>query len=628
MLKAFRSKGRTKGTTIVVWVLLGLLIVGLTGLGLGGAVSSLNSQTVARVGDEPVPTEEFVRGMFRQIDTVAEQTGRRLTMPEAQAFGLDQQVLAQQVGIAALNQQTRDLGLSVTDERVRDQLLAQPSFSGLTGGFDQAAYEFYLDRQGYSAREFEELLRKEISRNLIRTAVAGGVEMPGIFAGRVMSHLGEERTFDYARLDPGLLDAEVPEPTEADLSAYYDANPDAYTLPETRMVSYVALTPSELAASVDVSEDELRALYEDRRDTLDTPERRIVDALAFLSNEDAQAARTRIESGEINFEGLAEERGVDPADLALGPVERSDLGADAREAVFAAEGPGIVGPVTTDLGPMLYRLNAILAAKSVTFEDIVDTLRAELAADRAGDLIAQEMDPVQDLLAAGATLEEIADETVLTFGTVGLTTSPGDGLAGDAAFRAEAFEAEPGEDRDLIDTSDGGIAALRVDEIVPPTLQPLADVRDEVVQDWRAAQQRDLLAARAEGIRARIGEGQTFAGLAEAEALTLRSHPPVTRSAQLQDGLPRDLLQTVYETGSSDSFVHQDISGVYVVQVTEVIPFDALGAEGRGQVAQVSSVLDGQLAADILNAYTQMLADEAGVSVNQQLIIDTLAQYP
>ena len=138
MLNAFRSSGKKKGGNIVVWILLGLIIIGLTGFGLGGAVSGLASQNVAHVGDEDVSREDFVRAMFRQLDAYGQTTGQRPTMAQAQALGIDRQVLSRLVTIAAIDGEARAMKLSVDDQIVGDQLLNASAFQGLSGNFRSA----------------------------------------------------------------------------------------------------------------------------------------------------------------------------------------------------------------------------------------------------------------------------------------------------------------------------------------------------------------------------------------------------------------------------------------------------------------------------------------------------------
>ncbi|MSU89908.1 hypothetical protein GE300_09840 [Rhodobacteraceae bacterium 2CG4] len=628
MLNRFRSSTRGKGTSIVVWALLGLLIVGLTGLGLGGAVSSLSTQNVATVGSEKVAREDYVRQLLRQIDSLAQRTGQRFTMQQARSFGLDQQVLGQMLTRAALDGEVDDLGLSVPDEMVRDALIDNPAFQGLANGFDAQSYEFFLDRQGLSAKDYEEEVRADLSRALVEVAVAGGVAMPPAMADALLAWQNESRSFATLQLSPRALEQPVPAPTDAQVQAFYEAREELYTRPETRVVSHATLTPAMLAGTVEISEDALRAAYDARSDRYSMPERRIVDLIAFESAEAAQAAREAIDAGESSFDALAEQRGLTADDLSLGAIGRGALSAEAREAVFGADGPGVVGPVDSDLGPALYRVNAILAARETPFEQARDELRAELAAAKAQDGIAEWYEPVQDLLAAGATLEEIAEETALEFGETGLTDQPGEGLAGDTAFRDEAFAAEPGEPRDLIELSGGGIAVLRVERIEPPALRPLDEVRAQVEADWREAEVQARLTARAEELKALLDEGQTLAKVSDDSGLGIARFGPLTRADEPAAGLPADLLQQVFALDEGDSAVIAEPGSVYLVQVTDVTAADPDADSYAQQREALQRQLQGALSSDLFDAYARMLIDGKPISVNQTLIDETLAQYP
>ena len=631
MLNAFRSSGKKKGGNIIVWILLGLVIIGLTGFGLSGAVSGLASQNVARVGGEPVSREEFVRAMFRQLDAFGRQAGTQLTMSQAQAIGMDQQVLSRLVTVAALDREAKALKLSVGDRIVGDQLMGAQQFQGLSGKFDQQAYDFFLSRQGLSAKEYEEELREEAARALLQSAVGGGARMPDVLAQRVLAYLGEERGFDYVRITPGSLEGGLPAPDAAALQAHYDANPDDYTAPETRRVTYVALTPEDLVDTIEVTEDEVRAAYEDRAEAYNTPAARIVDQISFPSVEDAEAAKARIEAGEISFADLAAERDLTAADIARGRVTEEDLGAEARAAVFGTVNLGVVGPVTTDLGPALYRVNAVIPARTTAFEDVQDELRRTLALDAARNEIAEHIDPVQDLLASGATLQEIADETELTLGEADVADGLEDieGIASDAAFRAEALTAEVDEERDLIDLTGGGIAALRVTAIDPPTLRPFDEVREQVASDWQDVEEQRAMTALAESLQAQIGEGRTFTAVAEGAGLTVESQPPIDRNATLGGGLPQGLLSEVFaQEATGETAIVGDATGVYLVQVSAIEEADMTSDEQVARLEQLNANLATQFGSDLFLAYAQLLTDTAGVEVNQQLIADTLAQYP
>jgi peptidyl-prolyl cis-trans isomerase D len=62
---------------------------------------------------------------------------------------------------------------------------------------------------------------------------------------------------------------------------------------------------------------------------------------------------------------------------------RRCLTKSAMRCFVVPQRPGIAGPLPSEFGPALYRINAILAATETTFEEARETLKPELAADAA-----------------------------------------------------------------------------------------------------------------------------------------------------------------------------------------------------------------------------------------------------
>ena len=369
--------------------------------------------------------------------------------------------------------------------------------------------------------------------------------MPAVATRTVLDFLGEKRGFDWIRLDAALLPTPVAAPTDADLQAEYDAHPERYTRPETRRIVYASVTPEALAATITIPDDNLRAAYDAAIDTYRTPERRVADRIAFGTAEEAAAARARLDAGEIDFDALAAERGLTSADIDQGFVTADKLSGPARDAFFAAAGPGIVGPVDTPLGPALYRINAILAATTTPFDEAKAGIAHDRALVEAERRIHEDTAAIDDLLAGGATVEEVADETVLEPGTLALDAATTGGLADDPAFRSAAEGAEVGIDTDPIELADGEIATLRVDAIDPPALLPLAEIRDRVSADWTAAQTAAALTTLADGYVAEIGSGLTLAALGERLGRAATIVAPLTRGDSAE-GVPPALIADVF----------------------------------------------------------------------------------
>lgn len=617
---------RAKHSRMLVWALLVLLVIGLAGFGITSS-GALRSTEIARVGDTEISETEYTRAMQQEMRALTQRLGRGLTMAEARQYGVDNMVLSRLVNDAALDEEAGRLGISVGDETVARQVMDVQAFQGPDGRFNRETYVNTLGNVGLRPAEFEEQIRGEVSRDMIASAVQSAVAAPTATARAMLGYVGEQRAFSWLRLGPEALTEPLPEPDDAAIQAEYDAHPDAYTVPETRRLTYAAISPEELAETLEVPESDLRAMYEAEAERFNTPETRLIERIGFGTEEEAAAAKARLDGGEVGFDALATERGLSAQDIDLGAVPASRLAPEAREAVFGLAEPGLVGPVPTPLGPSIYRVNAILSGSTTPFEEAREDLRRERALKLATDELANESAHLEDLIAGGATLEELAEETNLELGKLAVTASSSEGLAADQAFRDAALQGETGIETDLVQLASGGIASIRVDAVEPPRLQTLDEVRDQVVTAWRAAETTRRLEALASGYAEEIRGGLALDALATRLGATLESGGPVARSAQLPGAGPAFLAAGFAEEANT-AFETPDGDGVLLGSVTEIVPFD-FTAEANGDiVANAESQLRGQVADDVLTLYTNAVRDAAGVSVSPAQIDAVLSRIP
>ncbi len=248
---------------VVVWIILAMLVVGLAGFGatnFGGGVRS-----IGHVGETEIPVTTYGRALQQELRALEQQTGRSFTVAEAQTFGIDRVVLARVVAQAALDDEARRLGLSVGDEQVREEIVRISAFQGVDGRFDREAYEFTLERSGLDVAEFEDQIRADTARGLLQRAISSGVATPDTYVSTLYDFARETRDFVWIRLAEDDLTATLPEPTEEDLQAYHAEHPEAFTLPEGRVITYAWLTPEMLTEQIEVDEAALQALYDERR---------------------------------------------------------------------------------------------------------------------------------------------------------------------------------------------------------------------------------------------------------------------------------------------------------------------------------------------------------------------------
>ena len=601
-----------KASKVFVWILLALLIVGLAGFGIGSFGGG--GSAIGRVGGQEITAQAYFRALDQAIRAQQRATGTAVTRAQAEATGLIAEVQGQLAGQAALDGEAASVGLSVGDETVSARILESPAFVGPTGEFDRESYEFTLRQNGWTVPQYEAEVRRDQARALLQSAAAAGVAPPAPLVDTVLNYVAETREIAWLRFTPDTLAAPLPEPTEADLRAQYEATPEAYTLPETKAITYAWLTPDMLAEGLEPEEGAVEALYRERIDEFVQPERRLVERLVFESEAAAEAALAQIEAGDATFGDLVSRRGLTLDDVDLGDASRADLGA-AAEGVFALESPGVVGPLPSDLGPALFRVNAILNAREVPLAEVRDELARELLRDRARRMLGDMVEDLDDRLAAGATLEDLGAETDMEVGSVdyypGVGVDQGGDIVGYEGFREAAQALQEGDFPQIDLLEDDALFALRLDEVVPPRLPPLDDIRATVAQDWVEAETVRRLSQAAEAALADLAGGQEL-GASGAAVETAE----VTRDADLAD-VPAALVARAFEMEAGDRAVVEGDGAAFVLELRGVAAPDTEAQE----VALLQRALSEQtaqgIANDALQLYIRALLGREGLSFDQ-----------
>ncbi|ADO42254.1 peptidylprolyl isomerase [Ketogulonicigenium vulgare] len=585
----------------------GLMITG--GLGLSGTV-----RNVGKVGDKTVTALEYQGAMQQGLQQMRQMFGNTLTFAQFQQMGGEAMAREQLVQERALENEASRIGLSVGDLYVARQIQQISAFQGLTGGFSLETYRAALRQVGLAERQFEDAQRDAIASGLLSSAIAGDLTMPAIYAETLARFRGERRVITWAAVTAANVTTDIPAPTEEDLQAYHDSHPDVFTTPETRRVTYAALTPEMAAETIEVSEDEIRALYDQRIDSYIVPERRIVDRLTFNNDADATAALARIQSGEITFTDLANEMGFSLEEIDQGEMTEAALG-EGGAAVFAAATGDTVGPVPSRFGPVLYRVNVDLAAEETPYDAVRDTLRNELAASRAGRVIAQEKASLTDLVAGGAQIEDIVNLSDLRSGTLDWQEGNTEGMAAYEPFRAAIAAAEIGAFPAIVDLPDGGIFVLRLDEIVPPRVQTLDEMRAYAEVMWRFQATQDAVATEAARLAEAVEGGATFEEL----GLTATTEPALTRS-DVVAGTPYGTMTTAFTLDSGDVTTLSDQGTVVILRLDSIATADESNATYTADRDALAQTLNNSLAGDVMQAYGGAVRATTSVSFNETAV--------
>ena len=613
MLAAFRSMLKGPGK----WVFAGVTLVAFLLVG-DFNLDNFRAADAVRVGDQGYSVREVDRAFARRLRGVQQEGGPAITREEAVEGGLLDATVQELATRAVINAEADRLGLTATNEMIQRSLRESGVFNDpLTGEFSASRLQQGLQANNVSPSEFREEMRENIVRDQIVRALGTPSRAPEDLVSYLVLRTGERRAVRTA-----VIGAEAaPEPTEEALRAFYADNQDAYAVPERRTYRVLRIDETTLGEP-EIDEADLRQLYASRQGQMGEPERRAYAQALYPDLERAAAARARIEAGE----SLASVAAADGASVTRSEAVRRNAVLDpaVAEAVFAAEAPGLVGPVEGTFGTVLAEVTEIVAGTQVTFEEARDDLLAEFGEEVLRDRVFEAVETIEDALDDGADLEEAAREAGLgglqTVGSVDANLFTADGTVSDApgAAHRTAFTLEEGEQSDAVPLDGGGYAYVVLDRIEPSRARPFEDVAAELRADYARQATADALTAAVEGFRGSVEAGTSFE---DAASLAGSDVQETVISARAPDpSLPPALLRDVFDARPG-AVVSTPVPGQNqaLVAIVDEITF-AEDPSAAGLVSAYRDQLGQSVTEELVNTYLDALLREEGVTRNEELL--------
>lgn len=492
------------------------------------------TDVVVEVGEQTMTQNQFARAFRQRYNQLRQQVGAQLDMETARQMGLVDQIVQRIITEELFNAQAKDMNLLVSDDQLVRRISQQQAFYDAQGQFSRARFEQVLRMSGLTEADYVKLLRADVHRQQLVSAVTGGVAVPDTLAELLYRYRHERRLADYVVLPDDSF--EVASPTDSALRSYYQENQDAFMAPEFREVSLIHLTAEQLVDEVRVGEDELRQAYESRREQFEQPERRRIRQIVLDSESAARRAVGMLQEGRT-LDAVAQEISGGTA-IDLGLNRRDELLPGLADEAFALEPGAVSAPVETTLGWHVLKVAEVVPPETRSFEEVRDQLRQDLARDKAIDSLVSLANSLDDELAGGASLEQAADTLGLQTRHIPAVSREGnapDGepvgdLPGNGEFLQLAFETPQGQQSLLEETEAGGYFVLRVDGVTPPQPRPFEAVTEEVRQRYLQDQRREKARAAAEEIRKAVDGGESLKAVAAERGLDVRTTQPLRRN--------------------------------------------------------------------------------------------------
>jgi len=596
--------------------------------GINDIFHGFGQGTLASIGKTEISTDQFRQTYNDRLQQIGRQLGHPLPADQASALGLDRQVLGEMIAQAGLDQLAKKMGLGLSNAEISRNITSNPQLQDQHGQFDPARFDMVLHDMGMTQQSFLAAQRENVLRRQLVDTVSGDVTLPQAWLDAINQFQNQARSIQYVSLGSAQA-GDIPQPTDGQLSKYFDDRKILFRAPEYRKIDTVTVTPAALAQWMQISDDDVKKAYDEQHASFVTPEKRHVEQIVFPQMTDAQAATDSIKSGK-SFADLAKERGLKPQDIDLGTVAKASMvDPKVADAAFALKEGEVSGPVQTQFGAVLVTALKIEPSTTKSLAEATPQLRSQIALDRAKKQVQDLHDKIEDDRAGGGTLEEAAQKEklpVVTFNVDRSGRDPDGKLAVNLPHGPDivsgAFASDVGVDNDPIDV-DSGYVWYDVAAITPARDRTLEEVKGPVTQRWRDDEIASRLKTKAADLLDKLKGGDPFAKLASGENLKVQTANDLKRGGSSGNISP-NMTQEIFHTAKDGygSSVGANPTQWIVFQVTDIKTpkLDANSADAK----HIEDTLHSQLADDLIGQYVGWLETNLGTTINPSVLAQAM----
>lgn len=606
MLTFFRNFFKTKiglAIALAFLALIGFAFASMDVSNTGAFGGVAGGDRVAVVGDERIGTAELTQAVNDAL-AQARQENPEATMQTLLADGGLDRILDDLINRYALIAWGEANGLRAGTNLVNSEIRQIPAARGPSGEFDTDAYNAFLRTNSLTDSQVRQQIRTSLFFQQSIFPAIYGTQIPDSIARTYARSFKERRSGSVATLPASLF---VPEgnPTSEQLNTFYSEYRARFVRPERRTFRYATFDSRALGDSIQPSDAEIATYYRENSENYAARETRSFTQLIVPTREGANAIAERVRGGE-SFAQAAASAGLRTTQIDA--QERSDIASAASDAVadayFAAREGQVTAPARSSLGWHIARVTSVEAQAAQGLAQVRDTIVATLSETKRQRGIAELAVDIEDRLANGASLASVVEELGLELQTSPAITASGQVYGGSgqapevlAPVLDFAFQIEEGEPEIGALPDQQTFLVYEAADIAPSAVAPLAEIRDEVIAEWRQVRGDESAEAAANRILKRVESGESLANAVAAEEAAIRAPQQVNYSREelarlggtrvpapiaLLFGMAEGTVKKLEGTGDQGWFV-VDLEDIVLEELEEN---DPLIAQARTQVGQ------------------------------------------
>ena len=462
-----------------------------------------------------------------------------------------QQLIQQEVLLV----EAEKLGIRATSDDVRQYLQTGTAGAVLFPGGkfigDDQYTALVANRFNMSVPEFEEDVRHDIAIRRLQALITGGVTVSDKEVRDDYVKNNIKIKFDYAVISSDDIRKGI-NPSDSDLQAFFSKNAARYNqaVPEERQITYFAFTPNEIPGGVpQPTQQEIKAYFDAHQSEYETPEqarsRHIlikVDANADPKADAAAKAKAQeilkqIQGG-ANFADLAKKNSDDPGSKDSGGelpfAQHGTMVPEFDKAIFSQK-IGDTQVVKSQFGYHIVQVEERKPAHAQDISEVLPTIQATLLRQKAASaeenyahaLTSEAIKNGLEKTAAAHKLEVVSTPPV---GKQGVIAALPDG----SQVISHAFDAKQGDPPQSAPTGEG-YAVFQVTGIQPAHAPAFADWKTHVLDDFREEQLPLLLAAKTKALADKAQAEHDLAKAAKEMGATVKTSDLVGPDGQVPD---------------------------------------------------------------------------------------------
>ncbi|PHM53826.1 peptidylprolyl isomerase [Xenorhabdus sp. KK7.4] len=614
---------RTAANGPVLKIVLALIILTFLVTGLTGYLSSEGGNYAAKVNGQTISRAQLEQVFQQDKMSLQERLGDQfsaLLSNEQEVRALKRQSLDSIINTVLLEQYANKLGLSASDEQVKEEIRKQSYFQ-TDGKFDNEKYLQVLTNAGLNPDNYAEQIRQDlISRQLRTILMSTEIALPAEIKQLAELSL-QERTARLATLELKSIEAQQ-SVTDQELKNYYNMNSKHFTVPEKVKISYIKMDAADELKNVTVTDADIEKYYKNNLSKYTQPERKKYSLIQLASEADAKSALDELKKG-ADFSKLAEEKSTDKYSAKqggdLGWMEDSSSPDEIKSAHLTEKGQ-LSAVIKLSNGYAVFRLDDIKPQVVKPLADersaIEKTVKQEKAIDAFYALQRKVSEAAANDNESLAAAEQAAGYKAVTTDWFDRDHVPADinfSQVVQAIFFGNLVDdkSPSGTNSDVISVDGDRAFIIRVDEVKPESILPFEEAKTEVTELVKRQKAEKQLQVDSENLLTALKAGKgdqalKTAGIQFGEpTIMARKTSPVTdvlfTLPHPKDGKP------VY------GLAYDGVGNTVLIQLDKVIP----GSISEEQIKQAMMMEQYQISNTMFESLINNLRDNAEIKLGQ-----------